>query len=209
MQKLNLKMENLILIGNGGHCKACIEIIESSKNFKIKGIIVHPSNSAKEFMSYKVLGNDNNIHECFDKDDLALICVGQIKSPDIRIDINNLIKKNNISLVTLKSIHSIVSNHAEIGSGSIVMHNAIVNAGAKVGENCILNTNSLIEHDVQIGDYCHISTGAIVNGGVEIGYGSFIGSGSIIKEGLKIGDRVIISAGQIVMSNIPSNTKVK
>ena len=28
--------------------------------------------------------NDENINECFDKDDSALICVGQIKSPDIR-----------------------------------------------------------------------------------------------------------------------------
>ena len=44
--------------------------------------------------------------------DLALICVGQIKSPNIRIDLNNLIK-NNISLATLKSKHSIVSNNAK------------------------------------------------------------------------------------------------
>ena len=33
-------MKSLVLIGNGGHCKSCIEIIETSKEFKIKGIVV-------------------------------------------------------------------------------------------------------------------------------------------------------------------------
>ncbi len=202
-------MDNLILLGNGGHCRSCIEIIESSKSFKIKGIIVHPSDPSKTFMNYKVLGNDDNINKFFNKNDLALICVGQIQSPNIRINLNNLLKNNNIQLATLKSKHSIISNHAKIGSGSVVMHNSVINAGAIIGENCILNTNSLVEHDVSIGDFCHISTGVIINGGTEIGNESFIGSGSIIKEGIKIGNRVIISAGEIVMSDIPANSILK
>ena len=67
MHKLKLQMDNLILIGSGGYCKSCIEIIESSNEFKIKGIIVHPSNAATQFMNYKVLGNDNNFQKCFNK----------------------------------------------------------------------------------------------------------------------------------------------
>ena len=30
-------MKSLVLIGNGGHCKSCIEIIETSKEFQNKG----------------------------------------------------------------------------------------------------------------------------------------------------------------------------
>ena len=202
-------MQSLILIGNGGHCKSCIEIVESTNKYKIRGIIVHPNDSSKNFMNYKVLGNDNDINRCFRKNDLALICIGQIKSPEKRINIFNLLNKNKIPLTTIKSKYSIISRYSNIGYGSIVMHKVIINAASEIGQNCILNTNSLIEHDVTIGDHCHISTGVIINGGVNIGDCSFIGSGCIIKEGVKIGKRVIISAGQRVMEDIPSGSILK
>ncbi|MBI4309254.1 MAG: acetyltransferase, partial [Candidatus Omnitrophica bacterium] len=31
--------KNLILIGGGGHCKSCIDVIESENKFKIAGIV--------------------------------------------------------------------------------------------------------------------------------------------------------------------------
>ena len=31
-------MKNLYLIGGGGHCKSCIDVIEQEKKYKIKGI---------------------------------------------------------------------------------------------------------------------------------------------------------------------------
>ena len=202
-------MKSIILIGNGGHCKSCIEIIETTKIYEIKGIITQSKDNSKSFMNYKVLGKDENLGECFDDHDDALICVGQIKSSDIRLKLFNLLMKHKISLATVISKFSLISSYSSIEMGSIVMHHAIVNSGAKVGMNCILNTKSLIEHDVKIGDHCHISTGAIINGDVNIGNQCFIGSGSIVREGVHIGDRVIVSAGQIVMEDIPSNTIYK
>ncbi len=202
-------MKSLVLIGNGGHCKSCIEVIETSKEFKIKGIVVKPEDQTKELMNYKVIGDDNNLKKCFNNDDQALICVGQIKSPEKRINLFNLLLKNKISLATLRSNTSIISNYASLGCGSCVMHNVVINAGAKIGFNCILNTNSLIEHDTIIGNHCHVSTGAIINGDVEIGNGCFLGSGVIIREGVKIGDESVISAGQIVMNDIPPKTIFK
>ena len=133
-------MKSLVLFGNGGHCKSCIEVIETSKEFKIKGIIVHPDNQTKKFMNYPVIGDDQNLKECFEKEDQALICVGQIKSPDKRIYLFDLLAENEISLATIKSNTSIISKYAFVGYGSCVMHKVVINAGAKVGANCILNT---------------------------------------------------------------------
>lgn len=202
-------MKSLILIGNGGHCRSCIEIIETTEKFIIKGIVVHTSDSTDFFMDYKVLGNDNDLKKCFNEKDLALICVGQIESPEKRINLFNILKKNKISIATVISKFSIVSKNTNIGSGSVIMHNVVVNSGAKIGVNCILNTNSLIEHDVKIGDHCHISTGVIINGNAKIGDGCFIGSGAIIREGVEIGNKAIISAGEIVMENVPQNVLFK
>ena len=32
-------MKKIILIGGGGHCKSCIDVIESEKKYTIKGIL--------------------------------------------------------------------------------------------------------------------------------------------------------------------------
>ena len=202
-------MKSIVLLGSGGHCKSCIEIIENSRKFKIKGLIVEKGNKIKSFMDYDVLWSDNNLIECFKKEDSALICIGQIKSPNKRIELFDFLDKNKIEIATLSSNSSIISRHSNIGKGTVVMHRVIINSGAQVGVNCILNTNSLIEHDVTIGDHCHISTGVIINGEANIGNGCFIGSGSIIREGVNIGDRSIISAGQVVMRDIPNNSLLK
>ena len=196
-------MKSLLLLGSGGHCKSCIDVIEISGKFNIRGIIIHPDESIKKFMNYEVIGNDINICSLFKKDDLALICVGQIKSFEKRKYLFDLLKENRISLATVKSRFAIVSKNALIGEGSIVMHNAIINSGAQIGRNCILNTNSLLEHDAKIGSHCHISTGAIINGGTKIGNGCFIGSGATLREGIEIGDNTIISAGRTVLEDLP------
>ena len=202
-------MKSIILIGNGGHCKSCIDVIENSTEFFIKGLIAKDSNYLENFMNYRILGNDLNILNSFSKDDYGLIAVGQIKSAKKRISLFNLLKKNKILLATVKSKYSIVSSSAILGAGTITMHNSIINAGAVIGMNCILNTNSLVEHEVKIGNHCHISTGAIINGGVTIGHESFIGSGCIIREGVKIGDNVVVTAGKIIMKDIEPNTVFK
>ena len=202
-------MKSLILFGNGGHCKSCIEVIENTGSHIIKGIIVHPNDSSKNFMNYKIIGNDKNLDKAFSEDDMGLICVGQIKSAEKRIRLFNMLKENKIPIATVKSKFSIISKHSIIKKGTIIMHNSIINPGSIIGMNCILNTNSLIEHDAKVGNHCHISTGVILNGGAEIGNECFIGSGAIIREGVKIGDRSIISSGKIVMNDLPPETILK
>ena len=202
-------MKSIILLGNGGHCKSCIDVIENSNEFCIKGIISKNPHNPGTFMDYAILGNDDNISNFFNNEDYRLVAIGQIKSSMKRILLFDLLTKNNISLATVKSKYSLVSKSAELGEGTITMHNSIINSGANIGVNCILNTNCIIEHDVKIGNHCHISTGAIINGGVTIGSESFLGSGCIIREGVNIGNNVLVSAGKVVMSDIASNTIYK
>ena len=201
-------MRNIVLLGAGGHCKSCIEIIESLKKYKIKGII-DKNKIEDNFMGYKILGSDSELKDVISKNDFGLVCVGQINSPSIRIKLFNLLKNESIEIATVKSKSSIISSNSKIKKGTIVMHNTVINTGVEIGLNCIINTGSIIEHDSIIEDHCHISTGAIVNGNVRIGSGSFIGSGCIIKQGIKIGEKVVVSAGEKIMNDIPSNTIYK
>jgi sugar O-acyltransferase (sialic acid O-acetyltransferase NeuD family) len=193
--------KQIILLGGGGHCRSCIDVIESSKTFKIAGIVEQPGkNKTKSILEYPVIGYDTDLETLKKNYDYALITVGQIGSSDIRQRLFNFLQKLGFILPVIISPLAHVSKHAAIDEGTIVMHQAIVNAGAHIGRNCILNTRSLIEHDVKIGNHTHISTAAVLNGEAMIGSGSFVGSNATIVQGARLLDNYFFKAGSLIIS---------
>ena len=186
----------LILIGGGGHCKSCIDVIEQENKFIIAGI-VDINTSISDLLGYPLLGHDDDLAKLKLNYDYALVTIGQIKMPAIRIRLLDYAKSLGFKLPTIISPRAYVSKHAKIGCGTIVMHDALINAGAIVGDNCIINTKSLIEHDAVIENNCHISTGAIINGGAIVKQGSFVGSNAVTKESVKTHEQDFIKAGSL------------
>ena len=190
-------------MGGGGHCKSCVDVIESEKKYKIVGIL---EKKKKNFLlNYKIF-SESYLNKREIRNKYAFVTVGQIKNYKIRVELFNKINKLGFKIPVIVSPLAYVSKHAVIGKGTIIMHGAIVNAGAVIGNNCIINTNSLIEHDVMIGDHAHISTEATINGGVVIKDKVFVGSRVIIKNNITIGESSIIGAGLYIKKNINKNT---
>jgi len=151
-------------------------------------------------LGYPLIGTDEDLAALRKECDHALVTVGQIKSSAVRIRLYEQLKVLGFELPTLISPLAYVSQHAEIGEGTIVMHRALVNAGATVGSNCILNSRCLVEHDASIGNHVHISTGAIINGSARVRDFSFIGSGATIVHEVTVPEQSFIRAGQLVTS---------
>ena len=196
-------MQNLILIGGGGHCKSCIDVIEQEEKYRIAGIVDVPEKLHKKILGYEIIATDDDLLRLVKEYENFLITLGQIKSPEKRIRIFQTLKKSEVKLPVIISPLAYVSKHAEIGDGTIIMHHALINAGAKIGSNCIINTKALIEHDAFIADHCHIATGAVINGGVKLGSGTFFGSNAVCKEYIEIGENAVIGCGAKIIKNIP------
>ena len=201
-------MSEILLIGGGGHALACADVIEQQNIFRIAGFVCPIQSINRRLLKYPLLGNDEDIERLQGVYSNALVAVGQIKSPNIRVDLYQKIIGAGFSAPTIISPYAYVSPHAVIGFGTIVMHGAIINAGASIGSNCIINTGAIVDHDVIIEDHCHISTGAVINGQVIIGEGSFIGSGSLIMQDISIGPRVVVGMGQVVRTNLSHATYI-
>ena len=197
-----MKKPTIILIGGGGHCKSCIDVIEQENNFTIAGIVDVKEKVGQQILGYPIIGEDNDLKELVNQYDYFLITLGQIKSAKLRISLFNKIKGYGAKLPIIISPLAYVSKHAIIGEGSIIMHGAIINASSSIGSNCIINTKSLIEHDVSVDDHCHISTGSIINGNCKIEIGVFIGSNSIVNQGISIVRNGIIGSGTVVNQDI-------
>ena len=71
-------MKKIILVGAGGHAKSCLDVIKSTKKFKILGFI---DNTQKGyFEKYKILGGDDYLEKIKDKKKFNLaLTFGQSK----------------------------------------------------------------------------------------------------------------------------------
>jgi sugar O-acyltransferase (sialic acid O-acetyltransferase NeuD family) len=202
-------MDEILLIGAGGHARACIDVIELFGQFKIVGLVEKDESMTDANLGCPIVGTDKDLGDLRKKYKYALITVGQIKSPEIRTKLYQRLKELNFTLPAIISPNAYVSKHAQIGEGTIIMHGVIINANAKIGNNCIINNRALIEHDAVIGDHCHIATGAIINGEVSVGNETFIGSSAVTKQAISIGKNCVIGAGVVLKNDIESNKVVK
>jgi len=201
--------KEIILLGAGGHCKSCIEVLLGVSKYSILGIIDRDGSSTKDILGYPTLGTDKDLESIVKRCSSALVTVGQIKSPEIRVSIFERAKSLGFNFPVIRSQHSYISKSAQIGEGTILLNHSLINTSVKVDVNCIINTKALIEHDARIGSHCHISTGAILNGGVRVEDRCFIGSGAIIHEDITIGSDSIISAGQVIRKDVPCRSIVR
>lgn len=201
-------MKPIVLLGGGGHCRSCMDVIEAEQKFSIVGVVQRNSDSNVDVMGYPVLGTDNDLPSILAQCKTAFVTVGQIRSSDVRKRLYDRLRELGAEIPVLISPVARFAPSATVEDGTILMHGSLVNANAYVGVNCIINSQALIEHDAYVSDHCHVSTGARVNGGVHIGEGTFVGSGAVLKEGIHVGRGVVIGAGQVILKDLPDGVVV-
>lgn len=193
----DIMKKEIVLIGAGGHCKSCIDVIEAGGMFEIKALVDTPAQKGKQILNYTINYTDADLPELAQKYKNFLITIGHMGNAQIRKNIFNTVKTLGGQLPVIISPLAYVSPHAKIEEGTIILHHALVNAGATVGKNCIINTKVLIEHDAKIGGNCHIATAAVINGSVNVGYDSFVGSNALTKQGAVIAPGSFVKAGSV------------
>lgn len=188
--------EKILLIGGGGHCKSCIDVIEREGKYEIAGIIDKKDLMGQKVLAHEIIGCDDDLPSLINVRNI-LVTVGQIKSPSTRIKLYDYGKDLGFNFPTIISPQAYVSKYAQVGEGTIIMHDALINAGACVGANCIINSKVLVEHDAVVEDHCHISTAAVLNGGATVRRGTFWGSGTVSTEGAATRENDFIKAGSL------------
>lgn len=193
-----MELCKLILIGGGGHCKSCIEVIESTGMYEIVGILDVKEKVGHSVLGYTIIDVDDAIVKYVNNEVAFLITIGQIKNAALRVKLYNKLKENGARLATVISENAVVSRRCSVGEGSIIMHGAKLNADVSIGVNCIINTNANIEHECMVGNHVHISTNTVLNGNCVVGDMTFIGSGTTVVQSMEIGKDVVIGAGAVV-----------
>ena len=182
-------MKNIAIIGSGGHANSLVDLISSSKKYKIVGYFDKKENDKFQF---KYLGEDSKAL----KYNIKFFAMG--------IGLNIPIKKKKIILEKYlklgfkfpKLLHSssYVSNKSYIQDGVQIFSGSIVNSNSFIDSHTVVNTGSIVEHDCKIGKNSFICPGSIILGSSKIGKNTIIGSKSIILPGSSIKDNSFIKA---------------
>jgi len=56
-----MSKKKIILAGGGGHCKACIEVIESTGLYQIAGVLDVADKRNQKILDYTIIGTDEDI----------------------------------------------------------------------------------------------------------------------------------------------------
>ena len=178
-------MEDIVLLGCGGHARSVTDSIEQSGRFHIAGFVDKNMDSNFSYRNHKVIGNDDDLQKIYDSGiHYAFVGIAYLGKSDIR---DRLYRR-------LKEIGYILP---------IIMDCSAVVAMA------IINTAAIVEHDCQIGRFCHIAVSSTICGGANIGSNTLIGANATIIQSVNIGKNCIIGAGSVVRKDIEDNMLFK
>ncbi|MDC8830475.1 acetyltransferase [Alteromonas gilva] len=199
-------MENIIIIGAGGHAKVIIDIVEQIQTLNISGIIAPHLQKGTIFMGYPALGRDADLPQLVTKHQIsgAIVAIGDNTS---RQKVAETARQLCPNLKFVTAVHPTATLAADviIGEGTVVMAGSVVNPGVQVGSFCIINTLSSVDHECKLADYASLGPRATLGGNCTVGASSMIGLGAILCHGVSVGTHTVIGAGSLVNKDVGSS----
>lgn len=194
-------IENILLVGFGGHARSVADCIEQTGKYQIIGYT--DEKKANPDNGYAYLGSDDELAHIFESGThLAAVTVGQLGPDRTRHKLYERLKQIGFELPVIIDPSAMVADHVVVEEGTFVGKGAIINSNSHIGKMCIINTGALCEHDNHIGDFCHIAVKAVCCGMVTIGDNSFVGANATVIQEKMLGEEVVVGAGAIVLSDM-------
>lgn len=188
-------MEDIILVGYGGHAKSVADCIERQGIYNIVGYTDVKESDSK----YSYLGDDEVLIDYYNKGIRnAVICLGYMGKGNLRQRLYETLKSIGYSLPVIVDSSAVVADSAFVAEGSFIGKRAVVNAEARIGKMTIINTMALVEHECVVGDFVHIAVAAVLCGQVKVGKAAFIGANATVIQCREILPGQIVPAGETI-----------
>ena len=182
-------MEKLLLVGSGGFGRVVLEHASSQYDCAFLD-----DGDASVVDGVPVIGKLSELEKFFPEYKILLVTIG-----------NNALRERlyreaaEIGYNFPNIIHSsaCISPHATIGTGCVILNNAVVQNNSKIGNGCILNPGVEAHHDSSIGNYCLIYTNSVVRSLTHVGDRVWIGSTATVSTGATVPEDAIIGDSEV------------
>ncbi|MBE0484487.1 MAG: acetyltransferase [Bacterioplanes sp.] len=193
----------MAILGASGHGKVVAEIAELNGWDVVFFDDAFPS--VNGLAHWPVVGSTHDLLNDLQRFDGFFVAIGNNR---IRLDKQRMLAQKGATFPVLIHPSAVVSRHANVQAGCVVMAGAVVNPFALINQACIVNTAATIDHDCVLAEGVHISPGANLAGAVSVGACSWVGIGASVKQCVKIGANVVAGAGAAVVSDVADNLTV-
>lgn len=198
--------DKFIVWGSGGHAKVINELICMLGN-RVIALFDNDYNAVSVLPNIPLFIGEQGFENWMKENSYTLhgvVAIGGSRGVD-RLNIQQMLKQNGVTIPTLAHPDASVSITAKFGEGTQILSHANVAAATKVGDACIINHQSSIDHECVIGNGVHIAPGATLCGCITIANNVMIGAGTVILPRLIIGENTIVGAGSVVTQDLPAN----
>lgn len=187
-------MENLLIIGAGGHGRVVAETVELEGRWDNIAFL-DDRTDVDMVLGHKIIGKIDDYKSLKGQYESAIVCIGNNEK---RLGLIKDILKVGYKVPVIIHPKASVSKYCNIENGSVILAGVVINTGTNLGMGCIININSCVDHDCVIGDGTHVCSGAVVRSMCRVGGLSYIGAGAVVKSGTNLSDQYMLADGEIV-----------
>jgi UDP-perosamine 4-acetyltransferase len=195
-------MDEVIILGAGGHGKVVLDILLAQGAYRPVGFVDdNPSMAGRLVCGLPVLGRLADLPRLRgDGLRYAVIAIGDNAT---RLRQRPVLEGHGFELVTAIHPTAFVSPRNRIGRGVVVAPRASVVVDCVVGDLAIVNTAAVVDHEGDLGEGAHVGPAAALSGRVRLGQGAFVGTGAAVIQGRQIGRFATVGAGAAVVRDVP------
>ncbi len=195
-------MEQIVLLGGGGHCKSILDSILASGKFEVYGIIDNQP-KFKSMFGIPFIGGDEFLPDLISKGIINIfITVGSVGNTQIRRKIYKKCRNLGFNFPNIIDKTATVSRNSKISQGVFIGKNVVINSDVIISDFAIINSGAIIDHECSVGEFSHISPGATLCGNVKIGSDTHIGANATVIQGITVADHTLVGAGCVIIKDI-------
>lgn len=193
-------MNDIYIIGSGGHARAVLSIIKILDKWKKISIIdIDFKDQNEEILGVSVSGGLELLEPLNAKEIDIFVAIGD---NFLRKGMLNSLSKNGFNMPNMIHDTAIIDEDAIIGEGNFIGANVNIGPGVQIGNGNIINNLANIDHESKIGHWNHLSPSSVICGRVVIKNLTWIGANSTVIDGLEVAEKTIIGAGSVVIKSI-------
>jgi acetyltransferase EpsM len=188
------------VIGAGGHGLVVISLL-IELGYQVLGVFDDDETRyGKSCLGIPVLGKPEDIRSYDCHSAITAIGENQVRQRMYR-------RLPELEWLTLVHPRAFVHPSVEVGSGTIVMLDAVVWVGASIGCHSIINTKAVVGHGCTLGNYTHIAGSVHMGGDSVVEEGAMIGMNAVIIPQRRVGAWSVVGAGGVVIRDVPPHAR--
>ena len=203
-----MPLGKILILGAGGHGKVLADLIDQLAAWEAVGFLDDdPAKHCARVLDIPVLGPTISLAATAEKAGATAVALG-FGDNQVREEYFARALAAGLAVPNLTHSSAVISRHAELGRGVVILAAAVVNPGALIDDNVCLNTRASVDHDCRVEAHARILPGAILTGNVRVGRRATIGAGAVVNPGLFVGEGAIVGAGAVVTRDVAAGAVV-